>query len=59
MFTLIPTNQFKKDVKTLKKRASKNGDLIIDFLAILEKNGTGGLDRKYRPHKLTGDYNEN
>ena len=34
MFTLIPTNQFKKDLKTLKNRSAKNPELIIDFLPI-------------------------
>ncbi len=57
MFTLKPTNQFKKDVKTAKKRSAKNADLIIDFLEKLEIDGVIGIDKKYRPHKLSGDYN--
>ena len=59
MFILKPTNQFKKDVKTAKKRSTKNSDLIIDFLEKLELDGVAGIDKKYRPHKLNGDYNDN
>ncbi|WP_295649662.1 type II toxin-antitoxin system YafQ family toxin [uncultured Mucilaginibacter sp.] len=59
MFTLIPTNQFKKDLKTLKKRAIKNEGLIIDFLTILANDGAKGIDKKHRPHKLSGNYKDN
>jgi mRNA interferase YafQ len=59
MFTLIPTNQFKKDVKALKKRSAKNAGLIVGFLIVLEKNGVVGIDKKYHPHKLSGSYNDN
>ena len=59
MFTLIPTTQFKKDVKLLKRRSRKNADLIIDFLGELAKAGASGLDKKYRPHKLSGNYKDN
>jgi mRNA interferase YafQ len=59
MFTLIPTNQFKKDVKTLKKRSPKNADLLINFLIVLEQSGVAGVDKKHRPHKLSGNYNDN
>jgi mRNA interferase YafQ len=59
MFALILTSQFKKDIKTLKKRSAKNADLLIDFLQVLEKNGVAGVDKKYRPHKLSGNYKNN
>ena len=59
MFVLKPTNQFKKDVKTAKKRSGKNAELIIDFLEKLEIAGVAGIDKKYRPHKLSGNYNNN
>ena len=59
MFSLIPTNQFKKDVKALKKLSAKNADLLIDFLSELEKDGVIGIDKKYRPHKLSGNYKDN
>ncbi len=59
MFSLIPTNQFKKDVKALKKRSEKNASLLIDFLVDLEKDGVAGIDKKHRPHKLSGNYKDN
>ena len=59
MFTLKPTNQFKKDVKTVIKRSVKNTELIADFLEKLEANGVAGIDKKHRPHKLSGDYENN
>jgi mRNA interferase YafQ len=59
MFTLIPTHQFKKDIKTVKKRSKKNTDLLINFLELLQKEGANGLDKKYRPHKLSGNYKDN
>ncbi|HVW16536.1 MAG TPA: type II toxin-antitoxin system YafQ family toxin [Mucilaginibacter sp.] len=59
MYTLIPTNQFKKDLKTLKKRSAKNADSIEAFLTELEKMGATGIDKKYKPHKLSGNYKDN
>jgi mRNA interferase YafQ len=59
MFTLIPTNQFKKDVKALKKRSAKNSNLIVGFLTILAESGAASIDKKYRPHKLSGNYKDN
>ena len=59
MFTLIPTNQFTKDVKRLKKQSTKNAGLIVGFLGELEENGAAGLNKKYRPHKLSGNYKDN
>jgi len=32
MYILKPTTQFKKDLKLLTKRSSKNADLVIEFL---------------------------
>jgi mRNA interferase YafQ len=58
MFTLLPTNQFDKDLKKLKKRSFKNERLIDDFLTLLEKNGALGIERKYHPHKLSGNYKD-
>jgi len=58
MFALIPTNQFKKDIKVLKKRSPKNADLLVAFLEQLQKNGAAGLDKKYLPHKLSGKYKD-
>ncbi len=59
MFVLIPANQFKKDVKALKKRSSKNEALITDFLTELAKDGASGIKKKHRAHKLSGDCKDN
>ncbi len=59
MFILKPTNQFKKDAKKVIKRASKNLGLIEDFLEKLQDKGASGIEKKYRPHKLTGNYKGN
>jgi mRNA interferase YafQ len=59
MFVLIPANQFKKDVKALKKRSSKNEGLITDFLTELARDGASCIDKKHRAHKLSGDYKDN
>lgn len=59
MFALLPTKQFDKDLKVLKKRSAKNVGLITDFLIQLEKNGVLGIDKKHRPHKLSGNYKDN
>jgi mRNA interferase YafQ len=59
MFVLKPTNQFKKDVKTVKRRSEKNTGIIIDFLEKLQIAGVAGIDKKYRSHKLSGGYNNN
>jgi mRNA interferase YafQ len=59
MFTLIPTNQFKKDIKVLQKHSIKNTTLINDFLTQLTKIGAIGLEKKYRAHKLSGNYKDN
>jgi mRNA interferase YafQ len=56
MYVLIPTNQFKKDVKLSVKRSTKNAVYIKDFLGKLQMNGVLGLDTKHRPHKLMGNY---
>lgn len=58
MFILKPTNQFKKDLKVLIKRSVKNEELITEFLLKLQMNGAEGIERKYRPHKLSGKYTD-
>jgi mRNA interferase YafQ len=57
MFKLKLTSQFKKDVKNEKKRSAKNTDLLIAFLEKLESNGVAATETKYKPHKLSGEYN--
>jgi len=59
MFTLKPTNQFKKDAKKVIKRASNNLVLIEEFLEKLQNNGASGIEKKHLPHKLTGNYKGN
>jgi mRNA interferase YafQ len=59
MFVLKPTNQFKKDTKKVIKRSAKNALLITDFLEKLQIKGAEGIDEKYHPHKLTGNYADN
>ena len=56
MFILKPTNQFKKDLKVLTQRAVENENLITEFLVKLQLNGAEGIDKKHRPHKLSGKY---
>lgn len=53
MLKLVPSNQFKKDLRLAKKRGCKIEELrnVIDVLSHEQK-----LDEKYRDHKLTGDY---
>ena len=59
MFILKPTNQFKKDFKLIKKRSAKNAELLTFFLKELVLKGAIGLDKKYLPHKLSGNYKDN
>ncbi len=57
MFVLIPTNQFKKDVKLAIKRLAKNEIYLTNFLEQLQLEGVLGINKKYLPHKLSGNYN--
>lgn len=54
MLEIVPSNQFKKDLKLAKKRGCKLEHLqnVIDILVHEQK-----LDEKYRDHGLTGNYN--
>ena len=53
MLEIVPSNQFKKDLKLAKKRGYKLENLreVINTLAEQKK-----LDDKYRDHGLAGDY---
>lgn len=53
MLKVVPSNQFKKDLKYAKKRGCKIELLreVINTLAQEQK-----LDKKYRDHGLTGSY---
>lgn len=59
MFSLSYTSQFEKDLKLIKKRSVKDLNLCLNFLKNeLRYTGVGGLPRKYKAHKLTGNYKE-
>lgn len=53
MLKIVPSNQFKKDLKLAKKRGCKIELLreVVNTLAQEQK-----LDKKYRDHRLAGDY---
>ncbi len=53
MLKIVPSNQFKKDLKIAKKRGFKIERLqqVINYLAAGKK-----LDAKYRDHNLLGEY---
>ena len=53
MLEIVPSNQFKKDLKLAKKRGLKLDSLrdVINSLAEQKK-----LEEKYRDHNLTGEY---
>lgn len=55
MLEIVPSNQFKKDLKLAKKRGLKIDKLrdVINTLAEQKK-----LEDKYRDHSLTGEYRE-
>lgn len=46
-----------KDVKLLKKRSPKDIDILEVIVDILAKNGSAGLAKKHRAHRLSGSYN--
>lgn len=53
-YTISTTNQFDKHLKKCLKR----GLAVEDFKTVVRLLAeTGKLPVKYRPHKLTGDYN--
>lgn len=54
MLKIVPSNQFKKDLKLAQKRGCKIEHLrdVVNALACGQK-----LDIKYRDHGLAGNYN--
>ena len=54
MLKIVPSNQFKRDLKLAKKRGCKIEHLrdVVNALANEQK-----LDEKYRDHRLAGNYN--
>ncbi len=55
MLDIVPSNQFKKDLKFAQKRGLKLDKLrtVINALAARQT-----LDEKYRDHSLTGNYRD-
>lgn len=53
MLEIVPSNRFKKDLKTALKRGYKIQllEAVVNKLAMQEP-----LEEKYRDHLLTGDY---
>lgn len=56
MFEIVTSTKFLKDLKLLKKRSIKDLNLLRDLIDILAEKGHDGLDKKHKPHKLSGDY---
>ncbi|PKP17366.1 MAG: type II toxin-antitoxin system mRNA interferase toxin, RelE/StbE family [Bacteroidetes bacterium HGW-Bacteroidetes-23] len=54
MYTITTTNRFEKEVKICIKRGY-DISLLKSVMEILAENGT--LPSKYKPHKLSGNYN--
>ena len=55
MLKVVPSNQFKKDLKLAKKRGFNINHLskVVNTLVAQKK-----LDAKYRDHSLTGEYKD-
>lgn len=58
MYKLISTTRFKKDLKKVKKN-SKDFEITVVILKILTLEGSGGIPKEMKPHKLKGNYNNN
>ncbi|WP_375141995.1 type II toxin-antitoxin system YafQ family toxin [Pedobacter sp.] len=60
MYTIDYTNKFIKDLKLVKKRSTKDFALVANFIENeLALKGASGLDKKYKAHKLSGNYKDN
>ena len=56
MFEITTSTKFLKDLKLLKKRSADDLSRLQQFITVLAENGHKGLDKKYKPHKLSGNY---
>lgn len=56
MFNIVASNKFLKDLKLLKKRNPSDFELLQNFVNYLAIHGAKGIDRKYKAHKLKGEY---
>ncbi|WP_431126070.1 type II toxin-antitoxin system RelE/ParE family toxin [Flagellimonas flava] len=58
MYQLVPTTQFKKDLKKVKNN-DKDFKLTTAVLKVLQLKGVKGIPAKMKPHKLSGRYSDN
>ena len=53
MYKIYTTNRFEKDLRLCKKR-NYDLNLLKEVIDLLQKDGK--LPRRYKPHKLSGNY---
>lgn len=58
MYKIRASNQFLKDLKLLKKRSLKDFLLLEGVVELLSDKGHKGVEKKYRAHRLSGNYQE-
>ncbi|SEO36528.1 mRNA interferase YafQ [Mucilaginibacter gossypiicola] len=56
MFEIVTSTKFLKDLKLLKKRSLNDFQSLQNVIITLANNGHTGLDKKHKPHKLSGSY---
>ena len=56
MFEIIASTKFLKELKLPKKRSANDFQLLQQLITKLAGEGHNGLDKKHRPHKLSGIY---
>ena len=56
MFEIVTSTKFIKDLKLLKKRSEKDFLLLKVLVGTLAEGGHKLLPKKYKAHKLSGDY---
>jgi len=56
MFEIVTSTKFLKDLKLLKKRSVNDFHTLQQLIGVLAEKGHDGLEKKHRPHKLSGEY---
>lgn len=56
MFEITASTKFLKDLKLLKKRSINDFQLLQQLITKLADEGHKGIDKKHKPHKLSGIY---
>lgn len=56
MFEIVTSTKFIKDLKLLKKRSEKDLVTLQQLISDLAEKGHLGLNKKHKPHKLSGNY---